>query len=87
MAQCCERPRFHHYQHSRTVLDSIMYVIGTDVDMFDGPPTVKQQTYAQLGMNKIVTLEFAYLSLICTVDIYVLVRAGLSEHTLFCCHL
>jgi hypothetical protein len=46
MAQCCERPRFHHYQHSRTVLDSIMYVLGTDVDMFDGPPTVKQQTYA-----------------------------------------
>jgi hypothetical protein len=49
--------------------------------MFHGPPAVKRQTYAQLGMNEIVTLKFAYLAAICTVDIYVAVRAGLARHT------
>jgi hypothetical protein len=49
--------------------------------MFYGQPMVKGQTHAQLGVNEIVTLEFAYLAAICTVDKYAAVRDGLSGHT------
>jgi hypothetical protein len=38
--------------------------------MFYGQPMVKGQTHAQLGVIEIVTLEFAYLAAICTVDMF-----------------
>jgi hypothetical protein len=48
---------------------------------------VKEQTHAQVGVNEIVPLEFAYVAAICTVDMCAAVRDGLSGHTCFCCHL
>jgi hypothetical protein len=49
--------------------------------MFYGQPMVNGQTHAQLGMNELVTPKFAYVAAICTVDVHVAVRAGLSGRT------